>query len=106
MPLYKIRIYDLHETPEVIEDELFFVPKDIEWKVFHLNIDIDFIQITGFRSFALFDKDNNVQECTKVFLSDGSVVYATNSLSTFEANYKNDYLKLIQPNAEQKPLTD
>lgn len=99
MPLYKLRIYDLHETPEVIEDELWFVPKEIEWKVFNLYIDIDFIQITGFRSYALFDKDCEVRECTKVFLSDGSVVYSTNKLETFEANYNNTYLGLISPKA-------
>jgi len=96
MPLYKIRIYDLHEYPSVIEDELYFAPKEIEWKVFHLIIDIDFIQITGFRSYALFDSNGEVSECTKVFLSDGSCVYATNKLETFEANYLKDYVQLTK----------
>jgi hypothetical protein len=93
MPTFKFKIYDLHEKPTIIEDELWFIPDEIEWKVFILYIDIDFVQITSFRSYALFSGDE-VKECTKVFLSDGSAVYAMNKIDTFEANYTNIYMPL------------
>lgn len=95
MALYKIRIYDVHEYPAVIEDRLSFIPKDLEWKVFHYAFDTDFIQIIGFRSFALFDGLGEVCECTKVFLSDGEILLATNKIETFELNYRENYLPLF-----------
>lgn len=97
MALYKIRIYDLHEYPELMDNELWLVPKDIEWKVFHFVFDTAFINIVAFRSFALFGQDGEVTECTKVYLSDGQVLYATNKLETFEANYTNNYTKEEPP---------
>ena len=99
MPLFKFKIYDLHEKPTIIEDELWFVPDEIEWKVFTLFIDIDFVQIISFRSYALFSGDE-VKEVTKVFLSDGSVVFAVNKIETFESNYIKNYLGLIHSPSE------
>jgi hypothetical protein len=99
MPLFKFNIYDLHDKPSIIEEELWFIPDEIEWKVFKLYIDIDFVQITSFRSYALFSGEE-VKEVTKVYLSDGSVVFAVNKIETFESNYIKNYLGLIHSPSE------
>ena len=94
MPLFKLRVYNLHEQPCVIDDELWFIPKEIEWKIFHLYIDIDFVQIISFSSYALFNGTGEVEECTKVFLSDGSIVYAVNKVDSFLKNFEEVYQPL------------
>jgi hypothetical protein len=58
-------------------------------------INVNYIEITSFRSYILFDTDLNPTPCTKVFLSDGSFVFAVNKLETFALNYLNDYVPLF-----------
>ena len=94
MPLFKFKIYETHEHPAIIEDELWFIPTEIVWNVFTLYIDVDFVQITSFKSYALFSGEE-VKECTKVYLSDGSLVFAVNKVDTFESNYIKNYMSLI-----------
>lgn len=97
MCLFKIRIYDWHEDLRLNENNEFeAVPRlDDGLKTFHLIIDVNEIKITGFRSYTIFDSDNNPTEVTKVFLDDGSFVFAANKIDTFESNYRENYLSLF-----------
>lgn len=96
MSLFKFLIYDIHEIQKHNEfGELYTEPINNEWQKFHMVININYIEITSFRSYILFDTDLNPTPCTKVYLSDGSFIYAANRLETFSLNYINEYLPLF-----------
>ena len=94
--IYKIRIYDIHWKQSYNEyGQLVSTPLDEDWKPFHLVINLIWVEITSFQSYILFDSENNPTEVTKVFLSDGREVFATNKFETFEKNFESEYLPLI-----------
>lgn len=98
MSLFKFLIYDIHEIQKHNEyGELYTEPISNEWQKFHMIINVNYIEITSFRSYILFDTELNPTPCTKVYLSDGSFIYAVNRLETFALNYLNDYLPLFKP---------
>jgi len=95
--IFNFLIYDIHEIQKHNEyGELYTEPINNEWQKFHMVINVNYIEITSFRSYILFDTEHNSTPCTKVFLSDGSFVYAVNKLDTFSVNYVNDYLPLFK----------
>ena len=85
--MFKFKIYRNHEKQQYGEDGLYCVPVSDDWFKFDLVINTDYTEVMSFEEYVLFDKDENPTPCTKVLLSDGSVVFAVNKLSTFEANY-------------------
>ena len=93
--IFKFRIYDKHETITFDEEGVIVKPFD-DWVTFTFVIDVNEIRITAFRSYVLFTEDNTPIECTKVFLNDGSFVFATNKIDTFERNYRDGYLNLFE----------
>lgn len=97
--LFKFLIYDIHEMQKHNEfGELSTEPISNEWHKFHMVINVNYIEITSFRSYILFDADHNPTPCTKVYLSDGSYIFAANKLETFTLNYMSDYLPLFNKN--------
>lgn len=96
MSTFKFRIYDKHEKQDFDgEGNLIITPFD-EWLPFTFIIDINEVRITAFRSYVLFSIDETPVEVTKVFLNDGSFVFAVNKIDTFEKNYKDNYLSLFE----------
>lgn len=84
MNLFKFQIYDIHETQKHNENgELYTEPFSFDWSKFYFVINTNLIEITAFRSYVLFDADGNPTQCTKVFLSDGSFVYAVEKVNAF-----------------------
>lgn len=97
MSTFKFRILDWHEYITFTDEGDMIVTPILSdgLKSFHFVLDVNEIRINAFRSYAILDSDNNPTEVTKVFLSDGSFVFAANKLETFEQNYKEDYLSLF-----------
>ncbi len=86
--MFKFKIYRNHEKQEVTEDgELICTPISTDWFKFDLMIDTGYIVITSLEEYILFDNDGNPTPCTKVYLSDGSIVFAVLKLGTFYDNY-------------------
>jgi hypothetical protein len=93
--IFKFRIYDKHETITFTDNLINVIPFD-DWVTFTFILDVNELRITAFRSYVLFTEDNTPIECTKVFLNDGSFVFATNKIDTFEKNYRENYLNLFE----------
>jgi hypothetical protein len=64
-------------------------------KSFHMVIDVNEVRIVAFRSDVIMDDEDNPTEITKVFLSDGSCLFAANKIDAFESNYREKYLTLF-----------
>ena len=102
MNLFKFQIYDIHEVQKHNEyGELYTEPFSLDWNKFYFVINTDIIEVTAFRSYVLFDADNNPTQCTKVFLSDGSYVYAVEKLNAFT-----NLLENIKPLPSNVPLLE
>ena len=52
--------------------------------------------ITSYRKYTLFDSDKNPKECTRVYLSDGTVVFAASKYKDFKVNFTENYLPLFK----------
>ena len=100
--MYEIKIYDFHYKIENIDNEVRYIPTDLELKKFDYSFDVSKIEIVDFRSYAFVDKDDNVTLCTKVFLSDEAVIYAVNQYDTFKKNYNENYLPILEKCIDQK----
>lgn len=105
MGLFKIKIWDKHETPILIEGEEKYIPKegDDDWKKFYYFIDTDEIRISGFREFIIFDKEDNSQPCIKIYFTDESHVLGRYTLDRWLTRYKDVYIPMIitQPEGDQ-----
>lgn len=95
MALFKFRIIDKHETQEFNEDGQLICMPNGEWLVFNFALETSETVIISFRSYILFDSGGNPKECTKVYLSDGSYLFAVNKFDTFEKNYLENYIPLF-----------
>lgn len=102
MSLQKIRIFELHYTHTLTEEnDVKFIPRrddgdENEWKRFDLYIETDAIKIDSFREDVLFSGDNP-QKCVRITFSDGSFVFGCYAIDTFVKLYEDDYLpKLIR----------
>lgn len=95
MSQFKFKIYDVHEVQSFNEEGITSKPF-AWWFAFWLLIDISEITITSFREYVLFDTDENPTKCTKVFLSDGTYVFAIDKFSKFEQSYNEVYLDLFK----------
>jgi len=62
---------------------------------FNFALETAEVVIVAFRSYVLFDAEGNPKECTKVYLSDGSILFAVNKFDTFEKNYLENYIPLF-----------
>jgi hypothetical protein len=87
MNLFEFKIYDTHEIQSFDADNSLSIKVISYWHKFSLTLSIDDLWITSYREYTLFDIDENPTECTKVYLSDGSFVYATLKYETFDKNY-------------------
>lgn len=91
MKPFRFQIWDLHKTSAVSEDgELYWKilddPKDDNpWKKFKFVL-YSSITIDYFHETIIFQRDLPIR-CTKVFLSDGSVVFAVWQADTFDEKY-------------------
>jgi len=89
--IFTFKIFDIHEVQYFEDAELKVRPLgEIEWKRFDFLINTKEVQIMGFRSYVLFEGDNPTN-CTKVFLSDGTFVYACLNFDTFKKKYEDEY---------------
>ena len=86
--LYSFKIYDTHEIQSFESDNTLNIKVIDYWHKFDLTISHEDLWITSFREYTLFDEDSNPTECTKVYLSDGSFVYAVVKYETFKKNYQ------------------
>ena len=86
--IHSFKIYDTHEIQSFSNDNRLNINVFDYWHKFELSIVHDDLFITSFREYTLFDSDKNPTECTKVYLSDGSFVYAVNKYDTFKKNYE------------------
>jgi hypothetical protein len=66
-----------------------------DWALFNFALETSETVIISFRSYVLFDSEGNPKECTKVYLSDGSYLFAVNKFDTFEKNYLENYIPLF-----------
>lgn len=89
--MFEFKIYDCHETQEFTSDGEYITKPFEYWFKFDLAIDIN--EITAYREYVLFDEKKTPTLCTKVYLADGSHVYAVNKFDTFSKNY-NEYIKI------------
>ena len=95
MALFKFRIIDKHETQE-FDDYGGIIGKPFgEWAFFNFAMETAETVIVAFRSYVLFDAEGNPKECTKVYLSDGTILFAVNKFDTFEKNYLENYIPLF-----------
>jgi hypothetical protein len=95
MSQFKFKIYDTHEVQSFGEEGLSCKAFDW-WHKFWLLIDVSEITITSFREYILFDAENNPTKCTKVFLSDGTFVFAVDKFAQFEQSYLDIYIPLFR----------
>lgn len=95
MALFKFRIIDKHENQDFDEYGCIIAKPFGEWAFFNFALETSETVITSFRSYVLFDSEGNPKECTKVFLSDGSFLFAVNKFDTFEKNYTENYIPLF-----------
>jgi len=99
MSQFKFKIYDVHEVQSFNEEGITTKPF-AWWFTFQLLIDVSEVTITSFREYVLFDSEENPTKCTKVYLSDGTYVFAIDKFTKFEQNYNDIYLELFK----SKPL--
>ena len=91
MPLFRFKIFDKHERQIFVNGRQrirLLDESDESWPKFDIYIDTEYIRIDGFREYILFDSAKTPTRCVKVFLSDGSYVYAAYTIETFTKNYK------------------
>jgi hypothetical protein len=86
--LYSFKIYDTHEHQFFDNDNSLNIKVLDYWNKFDLTISHNDLWITSFREYVLIDENSNPTECTKVYLSDGSFVYAVVKYDTFKKNYQ------------------
>ena len=96
MPLFEFRIIDKHETQEFDDNGSLICKPSGEWLVFDFALEISEVTIISFRTYILFDQNDNIKECTKVILSDGSYLFAVNKYNTFKRKYNEVYLPLFR----------
>ena len=87
MNLFEFKIYDTHEVQSFDSENIISIKVFSYWHKFSLTICIEDLWITSYREYTIFDNDYNPTECTKVYLSDGSFVYAVLKYETFDKNY-------------------
>ena len=93
--ILEFKIYDLHFDMkwQSEENDFFLQPHDgLEWLPFNFAFNPEAVKIDCFRSFVLFNNEDPI-ECTKVYLSDGSVLYACMTYIQFRNFYNKQYLK-------------
>lgn len=93
--ILELKIYDIHFDIEWETElnDLVYKPNDgMKWLKFNLAFNPESIKIECFREFILFD-DKDPIECTKVYLSDGSVLYACMTYIQFRNFYNKQYLR-------------
>ncbi len=88
MNLFEFKIYDTHEVQSFDTDNALSIKVFSYWHKFNLTLSVDDLWITSYREYTLFDTDHNPTECTKVYLSDGTYVYAVLKYDTFDKNYR------------------
>jgi hypothetical protein len=88
MNLFEFKIYDTHEVQSFDADNALNIKVFSYWHKFNLTLASDYLWITSYREYTLFDTDYNPTECTKVYLSDGTFVYAVLKYDTFDKNYR------------------
>ena len=93
--IYKFKILDKHETQSFDDEGNLNIKPFGEWLTFNVCLNLKEVTIVSFRSYILFDEDNTPKEVTKVYLSDGSFVFASNKYDTFEKNFIDNYLPLF-----------
>ena len=98
MNLFEFKIYDTHEFQSFDSDNTLIIKVFSYWHEFFLTLSIEDLWITSYREYTLFDNDYNPTECTKVYLSDGSFIYAVNKYDTFDKNYRS-FLESIKNTA-------
>lgn len=98
MNLFEFTIYDTHEVQSFDSDNTLNIRVFDYWHKFNLTLSTDDLWITLYREYTLFDADKNPTECTKVYLSDGSFVYAVLKYKTFDKNYI-AFLEDIKPDS-------
>lgn len=89
--LLRLRIFDKHEKQVFVNGRQkirLLDETDETWQKFDIYIDTELIRIEAFREYLLFDTEKNPTQCTKVFLSDGSYVYAAYTAATFLKKYE------------------
>lgn len=95
MALFSFRIIDKHEKITFDEYGNPIATPYGEWLPFNFAIETAEIVIVSFRSYILFDENDYPVNVTKVFLSDGSFVFAATKYETFEKNYLEKYIPLF-----------
>jgi len=106
--IYNFKIYDCHEKQNFCEDGTFITEPFDWWHKFELTIFLQDTWITGFREYTLFDSELNPTQCTRVYLSDGSTVFAVSKYDTFKKNFIENYLPLFNSTQTtvQNQITD
>lgn len=97
--LCELKIYDIHfdiEWEPELNDLVYKTHEGMEWLKFNIAFNPETVKIDCFREFVLFDSEKNPIECTKVYLNDGSVLYACMTYIQF----RNFYNKINETNTE------
>lgn len=94
--IYSFKIYDCHEKQTFCDDGSFTCEPFDWWHKFELTLVLTETWITSFREYTLFDSELNPTQCTRVYLSDGSVVFAVSKYETFKKNFIESYLPLFK----------
>jgi hypothetical protein len=106
MALFTFRIVDKHESQSFDENGTLICLPFGEWLYFNLAIETAEVVIVSFRSYILFDENENAKEVTKVYLSDGSYVFASNKFETFKKNYIEEYVPLFAIRGDDEELEE
>ena len=106
MALFTFRIVDKHETQSFDESGALISVPFGEWLYFNLALETAEVVIVSFRSYILFDNADNPKEVTKVYLSDGSYVFASNKFETFKKNYLEEYVPLFTIRGDDEEIEE
>jgi hypothetical protein len=106
MALFTFRIVDKHETQSFDESGSLISLPFGEWLYFNLALETAEVVIVSFRSYILFDNNDNPKEVTKVYLSDGSYVFASNKFETFKKNYTEEYVPLFAIKGDDEEIEE
>nr|WP_298656326.1 hypothetical protein [uncultured Flavobacterium sp.] len=102
--LFTVQIWDRHKRTDFDElGNIIFIPiqdnnDDEPWKKFKAVIDLEEVKIDYFKEDVIFQNDEMPVQCVQLYLNDGSMLIARQSLETVVKNYEAAKKGIEQPN--------
>lgn len=97
--IFEFRCYEKHRTQTMHEESGLFVDaphQDSGWRKFQFSLCVNRVCIDYFRADVIFDDDNMPIPCTRIYLSDGSFMFAELGYVAFRNIYLSEYLPIVR----------